>query len=257
MTTSRESSRDEGSRAAKRARYDFLPFRSWRSFTIASLQEVESFASFFMMHELSAPPPLGTLAQYVFTSEAQTSASAPFAGVAVFARDGPAASANATARQESAVFIGSGPRCDRSTMGRGGAEGNRAARSPRQAPALQRVADLVEHARVVDGGGHRPRLAVGDLLHRPAQDLARAGLGQPPDRDGDAERRHGPDLLPHEADELRLDVVRRGLDPGLQDHEPARHLALELVLHADHGAFGDGRVRGEHLLHAAGREPVP
>src|SRR5579863_7274537 len=31
-------------------------------------------------------------------------------------------------------------------------------------PALQCVADLFQHLRILDGGGHRPRIAVGDLL---------------------------------------------------------------------------------------------
>ena len=44
---------------------------------------------------------------------------------------------------------------------------------------------------------------------------------------------------------------------GLQHHEPARHLALERVRHADDGALGDVGVRGQHLLHPAGGEPVP
>ena len=56
----------------------------------------------------------------------------------------------------------------------------------RQAPPLQRRRDLVEDGRVVDGRRHRPGLAVGDLLHGAAQDLAGAGLRQPADRDARA-----------------------------------------------------------------------
>src|ERR1700679_4219258 len=44
-------------------------------------------------------------------------------------------------------------------------------------PPLQRLADLVEPLGVLDGGRHRPGLAVGDLLDSAAQDLARSGLG--------------------------------------------------------------------------------
>ena len=44
---------------------------------------------------------------------------------------------------------------------------------------------------------------------------------------------------------------------GLQHHEAARHLALEGILDAEHRAFGDIGMRGEHLLHAAGGKPVP
>ena len=43
---------------------------------------------------------------------------------------------------------------------------------------------------------------------------------------------------------------------GLGHDEPDRHLALERVGHADDRALGDVRVRGEHLFHGAGREPV-
>lgn len=44
-------------------------------------------------------------------------------------------------------------------------------------PAAQHRAQRVEHRGVVDGGGHRLLLAVGDAAHRLAQDLARPGLG--------------------------------------------------------------------------------
>ena len=45
--------------------------------------------------------------------------------------------------------------------------------------------------------------------------------------------------------------------PALSTTKPARHLALELVGDPDHRALGHRRVRGEHRLHRAGREPVP
>jgi hypothetical protein len=44
---------------------------------------------------------------------------------------------------------------------------------------------------------------------------------------------------------------------GLEHHQSARHLTLHRVGDADHGALGDRRVRGEHLLHRAGRQAVP
>src|SRR6185312_7469087 len=55
-------------------------------------------------------------------------------------------------------------------------------------PSLQRLADLVQHLGVLYGGGHRPWLAVGDLLDGAAQDLARPGLRQPGHGDGELER---------------------------------------------------------------------
>jgi hypothetical protein len=41
---------------------------------------------------------------------------------------------------------------------------------------------------------------VGDLDHRAAQDLARAGLGQPVHHDGALEGGDGPDLVAHQLD---------------------------------------------------------
>ena len=47
------------------------------------------------------------------------------------------------------------------------------------------------------------------------------------------------------------------LTPALSTTKPRRHLALERVGDADHRTFGNVLVRGQHFLHAAGREPVP
>src|SRR5579885_2277510 len=131
-----------------------------------------------------------------------------------------------------------------------------AVRLPPYTLALQRAADLVQNRRVVDGGRHGPGLAVGDLLDGAAQDLARARLRQPLNRDGEAERGDRADLVAHQLNDLPLDLLRRAVDAGLEHDEAARHLALELVLDAEHGALGDVGVGGQHLLHAAGREPV-
>src|SRR5262245_11271301 len=57
------------------------------------------------------------------------------------------------------------------------------ARSCAHTVVLQRAADLIEDRRVVDRRRHGPRLGIGDLLHRAAQDLARACLGQARHRD--------------------------------------------------------------------------
>ena len=47
-----------------------------------------------------------------------------------------------------------------------------------KAERLQRLGDLVQDGMVVDGRGHLPGLAVGDLDHGPAQDLAGPGFRQ-------------------------------------------------------------------------------
>src|SRR6478752_4325477 len=120
----------------------------------------------------------------------------------------------------------------------------------------QRLRDLVEDRRVVDGGRHAVLGAGGDGAHRAAQDLPRAGLREARDDARIAEHGDRPDLPADELHELRDDHVVVAVDAGLQHHEDERYLAPELVRDADHGTFGDIGVRGEHLLHRAGREAV-
>src|SRR6516164_5931684 len=55
----------------------------------------------------------------------------------------------------------------------------RRALSRADALPFQRAADLVQDHRIVDGCRHGPGIAVSDLLHGAAQDLARARLRQP------------------------------------------------------------------------------
>src|SRR5262245_35172780 len=62
---------------------------------------------------------------------------------------------------------------------------------------LEPAGDLVDRRRIVDRGRHLPGLAVGDLLHGAAQDLARAGLGQAWHDDGRLEEGHRSDALAH------------------------------------------------------------
>src|SRR5712692_4031499 len=61
----------------------------------------------------------------------------------------------------------------------------------------ERQRDLIEDDGIVDGGGHAVLGAVGDLLHGPAQDLARSGLGQALHHERQLEGCHGPDALAH------------------------------------------------------------
>ena len=70
-------------------------------------------------------------------------------------------------------------------------------------------------------GGTRVGHAVGDLLDRPAHDLARAGLGQPLDRDRGLERRHRPDPLADQLDQLRHQLLAApGRAPALSTTRP-------------------------------------
>jgi hypothetical protein len=64
------------------------------------------------------------------------------------------------------------------------------------------------------------------------------------------------DLLAHQLTARRRSRRLGAVDAGLEHHEPQRQLALELVGDADDRALGDVRMRREHLLHAAGGEPV-
>ena len=44
------------------------------------------------------------------------------------------------------------------------------------------------------------------------------------------------------------------VDAGLEHEQTERHLAFEIVVQTDHGAFGDVGMGGEHFLDGAGRE---
>ena len=105
---------------------------------------------------------------------------------------------------------------------------------------LQRRSDLIENHRIVDRRRHGPGVAVGDLLHGPAQDLARARLRQPRHRDRKLEGGDRADFFTNERDALLFDFRRQPIDAGFEHDEAARHFALERILDAEYGAFGDG-----------------
>jgi hypothetical protein len=44
--------------------------------------------------------------------------------------------------------------------------------------------------------------------------------------------------------------------PDFSTTRPQRHLPLQRIAHADHGAFGNIGMRGQHLLHRAGGQAV-
>src|SRR6202034_875728 len=134
------------------------------------------------------------------------------------------------------------------------------AKSPARAaltdPRLQRRFDLVQRLRILDRRRGRPGIVVGDLLYRATEDLARAGFRQAGHDEGHFEGRDRTDLVAHQLHDLPLDLRGRAIDARLQDHKPARSLAFDLVLDAEHGAFRDVRVRGDDFLHAGGRQAM-
>src|SRR5262249_24241973 len=68
--------------------------------------------------------------------------------------------------------------------------------------SFQLRTDLVEDRRIIDGRRHIPGLPVGDLLHRAAQDLARARFRQAIDGNCELEGGDRTDLLAHQRDNL-------------------------------------------------------
>src|SRR6516225_4931330 len=95
-----------------------------------------------------------------------------------------------------------------------GAPSARAEETRRRSPStrssnslfFQRPADFIQDRGVIDRRRHRPNLAVGDLFHGTAQDLARPGLRQPRHGQRELESRNRTDLLPYQSDDLALNV---------------------------------------------------
>src|SRR5206468_8770771 len=104
-------------------------------------------------------------------------------------------------------------------------------------PGAERLGDLGEDDRIVARRRRDVLLTVGDLLHRPAQDLARARLGQPLDDERGLERRNRTDPLAHLLDQLADDLALVAGDAGLGDDEADRDLALDLVRDTDDRAL--------------------
>ena len=95
-------------------------------------------------------------------------------------------------------------------------------RLPFSAPSIS-----LKYQRIVDGRRHGPRLAVSDLFHGAAQDLARARLRQPGDGDRQPEGRDRPDLLANQTDAFLLNVRDRAAHACFEHDEAARNLAFE------------------------------
>src|SRR5438128_2577894 len=92
-------------------------------------------------------------------------------------------------------------------------------------PALQRLADFIQHLGILDRGRHGPGFAVGDLLDGAAQDFSRSGFRQAADGDGEFEGSDRAELVAHQRHHVLFDF-RRGLrNASLQHQEAAWHLA--------------------------------
>src|SRR5215813_1537491 len=78
------------------------------------------------------------------------------------------------------------------------------------APVEER-SERIQRGRILNGRGHRLVVTVGDAAHCLAQDLPRASLGQSSHHVHLAQRRHRPDLVPYQLDELGTDRGRVGV----------------------------------------------
>src|SRR5215470_1680458 len=116
--------------------------------------------------------------------------------------------------------------------------------------------ERIQRARVLDGRGHRLVVTVRDAAHGLAQDLPRACLGQSGHHVHLAQRRHRPDLVPNQLDELGTDHGRVGAGAGLEHHEAARYLPLDRIFDPDHGTLSHRGMAGQHLFHLAGGQPM-
>ncbi len=80
--------------------------------------------------------------------------------------------------------------------GRAGVPCVRGTRIPRTSSAGHGLGDRRQDRGVLDGRGRLVVLALGDRTHGPAEDLARAGLGQPVDDEDVTEGGYRADLVP-------------------------------------------------------------
>src|SRR5205823_5548202 len=88
------------------------------------------------------------------------------------------------------------------------------------------------------------------------QDLARPRLWQLWNNCRLLEEGDRTDPLADEVAELLHQLLFVALRASLEHDEADRNLALELIVHPDHGALGDVLVRGEDLFHGAGGKPM-
>ena len=121
----------------------------------------------------------------------------------------------------------------------------------------QRLGDFTQNRRVVDRGRRPVLLAVGYLLHRPAQNLPRASLGKPLDHGRGLKGSDGTNLLAHHLDHLRRDFVVIPVRARIEHKKTDRQLPFQLVIDADDGALGDVGVPSQDFLHATGGQAVP
>ena len=79
---------------------------------------------------------------------------------------------------------------------------------------------------------------------------------QTADDDGELEGCHRSEPFADQRHDLLFDLGRLPRHARLQDQEAAGHLALDCILDAKHGAFGNIGAGRENLLHAAGRQTM-
>jgi len=101
----------------------------------------------------------------------------------------------------------------------------------------QCTANLIENGWIVDAWRHTPGLEIGDFLHGAAQNLARARLRQPSNRNRKPEGGNRADLFADESNAFALDLTAGALDSGLEHYEAAGHLTLERIGNANHRTF--------------------
>src|SRR5215468_2954960 len=94
---------------------------------------------------------------------------------------------------------------------------------------IEERSERIERGRVLDGRGHWLVVTIRDTAHGLAQDLPRAGLRQSGHDVDLAQRRHRPDLIPYQPDQLSTYRGRVGVQAGLEHDEAARHLPLDRI----------------------------
>mmetsp|Transcript_10304 Transcript_10304/g.24067 ORF Transcript_10304/g.24067 Transcript_10304/m.24067 type:complete len:442 (-) Transcript_10304:1053-2378(-) len=131
--------------------------------------------------------------------------------------------------------------------------------------ALQSLRNAYQDALILDRSRHLVRLTVGNLPHGAPQDLATPRLGQPLHHQRVLQARDRAHPLPHELHHLpphplrpRIPALPRGFGRlgGLEEQHGDRHLAFQLVLGCDNGAFHHLGVEGARLLEQPRAQPV-
>jgi hypothetical protein len=122
-------------------------------------------------------------------------------------------------------------------------------------PGMIAPADLVEDRRIVDGRRHGPGSPSAIFFIVPRRILPERVFGSRGTTMASLKAATGPILSRTSATSSFSISAAMRVTPAFSTTKPQAP-ALQLVGDADHGAFGDVRMGGEHLLHAAGRQAV-